>query len=159
MDDTQELLTKGIHPSISKSKVEPIYGSPIYTDLMFGKEAHSGIYIGDNKVVALRGDGEITESSLLEFTSHPTTVHQHIYVPYFKDNFDFPIGFASAGFRAMEMVGNKRRYNILIDNCHQFCSGYLTGNFENTGNFLWMLKDTIAELNEEAIRWKKWEWR
>lgn len=30
-----------------------------------------------------------------------------------------------------------------MDNCHQFSSGCITGNTENSDNFFWMLEDTL----------------
>ncbi|MCA1056964.1 hypothetical protein LCM10_18535 [Rossellomorea aquimaris] len=165
IDDSEGSLNKHkstiapIGLTANKSKVEPSFGSPIYTDLGFGTEGHSGIYVGNNKVVALKGNGEISECSLVDFTSHPTTVHQHIYVPYFTDAPYWSIGFPLAGSRAMAAVGKSRKYHVFMDNCHQFCSGCFTGDFENADNALWMLKDTIAKSHGEAIHWKKWDWK
>lgn len=54
------------------------------------------------------------------------------------------------------MVGKKRNYNLLLDNCHQFASGCITGDFENNDNFLFMLKHTAKEhLNLDT--WRVWD--
>lgn len=143
----------------SKNNNEPSYGSPIYTDIGFKISGHSGIYVGDNRVIALNGRGDISEVTLSEFVSHSTTIHQYIYVPYYKDYPEMAIGFAMAGARAEDMLGEKRRYNVFIDNCHHFCSGCLTGDFENADSFLWMLKNTVEEEHGESISWQKWKWR
>ena len=54
------------------------------------------------------------------------------------------------------MVGKSRDYNFIMDNCHQFTSGCLTGDFENADNFLWMLKDTAGEVLG-ADNWRLWD--
>ncbi|MGE7604680.1 lecithin retinol acyltransferase family protein [Peribacillus sp. NPDC097675] len=144
---------------ISKNSNEPSYGSPIYTDIGFSASGHSGIYVGNNRVIALNGMGDISEVTLLDFVSHPTTLYQHIYVPYYKHSLESAIGFAIAGARAKDILGEKRDYNVLMDNCHQFCSGCLTGDFENADNALWMLKHTVEKEHGEPISWQKWKWR
>lgn len=60
--------------------------------------------------------------------------------------------------RAECMVGNYRDYNLLIDNCHQFTSGCITGNFENSDNFTLFLKQRISEYmnNGDEVRLCRW---
>ena len=54
------------------------------------------------------------------------------------------------------MIGYKRNYNMVSDNCHQFTSGCLTGAFENADNALSMLK-TRAENTLRADNWRVWD--
>ncbi|MNE00608.1 hypothetical protein D3C80_930220 [compost metagenome] len=54
------------------------------------------------------------------------------------------------------MVGQTRSYNFLLDNCHQFTSGCLTGDFENSSNFLWMMKDE-AKKTLSVNNWRFWD--
>ena len=57
--------------------------------------------------------------------------------------------------RALAMVGQRRNYNFLLDNCHQFCCGCLTGEFNNNNKFLWQLKK-IAKQEIQAKEWRIW---
>ena len=115
-------------------------------------QEHSGIYIGGGEVVSLDGDGDVVSESLDEFREG-----QSIYVSCRRkmrrpSSFGRPISFdgkavgdGEVADRAEDMVGSSRSYNPILDNCHQFASGCLTGDFENSDNFLWMLKDTASE--------------
>ncbi|MCM3624333.1 hypothetical protein M4D70_19080 [Brevibacillus borstelensis] len=134
----------------------PAYGALVYCELGFGSMEHSGIYVGGNRIIDLDGKGNIKKVSLNEFTSHISTVDTEIWVPCDKEG--NPIGLSYAGDRAVNMLGGKRDYNLILDNCHQFASGCITGNFENADNFLWMLKDTFAKTFRNSVVWKKWEW-
>ena len=51
------------------TKVMPEKGSVLYCDLSFGIAEHSGIYVGDNRIVHLNGKGEIEAVSPAEFLS------------------------------------------------------------------------------------------
>jgi hypothetical protein len=153
------LVSEPLKNQLIKNNNQPSYGSPIYTDIGFKVSGHSGIYVGNNRVIALNGRGNISKVTLSEFVSHPTTIYEHIYVPYYRHSPERAIGFAMAGARAEEMLGKKRDYNMFIDNCHQFCSGCLTGDFENADNALWMLKHTVEKEHGDQIYWQKWKWR
>ena len=54
------------------------------------------------------------------------------------------------------MVGKRRNYNVILDNCHQFSSGCLSGNYENPHNFFWMVKYE-AKKYLHADQWRVWE--
>ncbi|GAB6557998.1 hypothetical protein bcgnr5378_07090 [Bacillus cereus] len=136
---------------------EPGLGAPIFCDLGFGYIDHSGIYIGNNRVVQLNGKGSIEEVSLDGFTSNITTVNKKVVVP--ADRYTgAPISFMDSYERALEMVGNRRNYNMIIDNCHQFTAGCVTGDFEEQNNFLVFLKSTVGEQYGSKITWRRWYW-
>lgn len=147
-----------INTTKSEKKIEPIFGSVIYTALGFGTCEHSGIYVGNQKVIALNGKGDIVENTLEEFTGHLTTFNHEIYFPFDKD-YEWAIGFSDAASRAKEMLGKSREYHLLFDNCHQFCAGCLSGDYENARNFLWMLQDDVKEKYGDRVIWKKWDWK
>lgn len=159
VDDVVDTIEKetGIS-NLGTKDIEPSYGSPIYSPFGQNFSGHSGIYIGGRKVIALSGNGNISEVSLDEFTNHPAIINRDIYVPFYKDQ-EWSIGFPIAGARALEKLGSNRNYHIIMDNCHQFCSGCITGDFENADNALWMLKDTVSNTHGESIRWRKWKWK
>lgn len=152
-----EAMDKLRNRKMKRLNLEPSFGSVIYTELGFGLMEHSGIYVSDGEIIDLSGTGNIRKVSFQEFTGHLTTVNHEIYVPCY-DDLDSTISFPEAGQRALEIEGNFRNYNLILDNCHQFSAGCLTGDFENSNNFLWMLKDTAKRELGEDIVWKKWDW-
>lgn len=135
-----------------RESAHPAIGSVVYCDLVFGYMEHSGIYVGNNKIVHLSSLGEVEAVTPPEFVEGTTAMN--IYISC-KD--DFAIGSSIVSNRALDMLGHKRDYNFLINNCHQFSAGCLTGDFENNAcNFLWMLKDK-AEDSLQANTWRQWD--
>lgn len=61
--------------------------------------------------------------------------------------------------RAKQMIGRQRDCHFLLDNCHQFISGCITGKFQNSDNYFWMVCYTIKmELNNgNSIEWLVWD--
>ena len=135
---------------------EPAIGSVLYCDLAFGLAAHSGIYIGDNTIVHLNGDGRVKTTLPDEFLDRLDGLNTAISI-YVSCNDTTPVGSESTALRAINAIGNERSYNILFDNCHQFTTGCLTGDFNNNAsNFLWMLK-MKADAHTNANSWRVWD--
>ncbi len=143
-------LLEGIVDSC-RDKVTPKIGSIIYCDLAFGYMEHSGVYIGDNKIVHLSGKGRIEVVSAKEFISGTTACN--IYVSC-RDSQS--VGSANVAQRALSQVGQHRNYNFILDNCHQFTAGCLSGCFNNSCNFLWMLKNE-SKKNIFSDSWNHWD--
>jgi hypothetical protein len=137
---------------------EPAVGTVVYCELLFGNETHSGIYVGNKKIVDLNGKGEIKQVSLKEFTSNLTTLNSEVWFPCDVDT-GHAIGSSIIANRASEMIGKYRNYNLVLDNCHQFSSGCISGDYENADNFIWMLKDTFQKKFNNKIKWVKWNWK
>ncbi len=129
----------------------PEKGSVLYCDLSFGIAEHSDIYVGDNRIVHLNGKGEIEAVSPAAFLS--PFVLQDIYVSCMENS---AVGSERVATRALSMVGKKRNYNLVMNNCHQFTTGCLTEDFENSSNLLTFLKmqakDTLG-----ADTWHLWD--
>lgn len=134
-----------------RDKVHPKIGSILYCDLAFGYMDHSGIYIGNNQIVHLSGDGNIEIVSPKEFIDGGTACS--IYVSCQDTS---AVGSANVAKRAKNMIGTSRNYSFIFNNCHQFSAGCLSGDFENSHNFLWMLKDESAKwLGSDT--WRYWD--
>ena len=88
-------------------------GSVLYCDLTGSFLEHSGIYVGDNRIVHLNGKGEIEAVSPAEFLS--LFALQDIYVSCMENS---AIGSERVATRALSMVGKKRNYNLVMNNCH-----------------------------------------
>lgn len=134
-----------------------IEGSVVYQNLdlpvpgLGGVFDHSGIYVGDHRVVSLSGDGGIIEQGTANFIEGGW--NRPIWA---SCKGGLAVGKPSVAKLARKKVGESREYNILFDNCHQFTSGCLTGDFESADNFLTFLKDTVRrELG--ADNWRVWD--
>jgi hypothetical protein len=145
-------LRKSFIDNVLKDKVEPTLGSVLHCSL-FGVE-HTGIYIGNNEIVELLGNGKICCSTPNEFIDNTNAIS--IYVAC---NENKPLGGNKIARRAKEMIGNTRDYNLLLDNCHQFTSGCIIDNFENSNNYFLFLEDIIREYlnNGDKIEWRVWD--
>lgn len=143
-------LAESFIDNVIRDKVSPKIGSVVYCEMAFGAAEHSGIYVGDGKIVELSGDGIIRKVSAYDFMDSKIPTARSIYVSSQKGR---AIGSEKVAERALKMVGSRRDYNIIMDNCHQFSAGCLTGDFNNSNNFLWMLK------HEAEKRWGSLEWR
>ena len=127
-------------------------GSVVYCGILFGQAEHSSIYVGRNSIVSLSDEGVIVKENPQEFLDGMTK-GDTIYVSCKGKS---PVGGREAAKRARDMIGKRRDYNLILDNCHQFTSGCLTGDIENAGNFLWMLK-MAAEKTLGADTWRAWD--
>ena len=144
----------GILYNVFRAQVAPTKGSVVYCDLISGIAEHSGIYVGDNEIVQLSGSGEIKLVDPKEFVENTTGMS--IYVSCYEDE---AVGDVQVAERARSQVGRSRDYNLFTDNCHQFSAGCLTGDFENSNNFLWMLMDEASNVlgcNTWRV-WSEWE--
>lgn len=141
--------------NVCRDKVSAKPGSVLYFEMAFGAAEHSGIYVGNGEVVELSGEGDIQQVSVPEFLCVPALVDTAISI-YVSSKDGHAVGSQAVARRARSMVGSRRNYNLILDNCHQFTSGCLTGDFENADNFLWMLKDT-AKKRLGADEWRVWE--
>lgn len=143
--------------NVVKKKVKPLTGSIVHCDLMAGLAEHSGVFtIG--KIVELEGSGSIREINPETFMG--SSIMRTAISIYVACNAEGEVlNDYNISLRAREMVRKKRDYNLILDNCHQFTSGCITGNFENADNFFWMLNETISkELNDgEPVVWLVWD--
>ena len=141
--------------NVLRDKVYPVKGSVVYCDLGFGLAEHSGIYVGNNRIVHLDGSGLIECVSPREFISRLNGLNSAISI-YVSCVGSSAVGAGDVAKRAVGMIGESRAYNVVLDNCHQFSSGCMTGDFDNSDNFLWMLKRTSQE-RIGSDTWRVWE--
>lgn len=137
-----------------KGRILPVRGSVVYCDLTLGNgiAEHTGIYIGNNKIVHLNRHGFIEAVSPKQFLSGWTTGF-NIYVSCQGDS---AVGCDEAADFAESKIGCTRNYNVFMDNCHQFSAGCLIKDPENYNNFLWFLKNE-AKKRLGADNWRLWD--
>lgn len=148
---TESFIDNVIRDTVDKPKV----GSIVYCDLAAGNAEHSGIYVGYNKIVHLNGDGLIESVTPKQFIDRLGGFNTAISI-YVSCNGLKPVGSKEAAKRAKKMVGIRREYNLLLDNCHQFSAGCLSGDFENANNFMWILKKEASK-RINANSWRVWD--
>lgn len=131
--------------------VKPVPGSVVYCDLGFGFIEHSGIYIGNGRIVALERDGRIVSRTPEGFTKGTTA-----FCIYVSCSGNHAVGSREAAERARDKIGCRRNYNVATDNCHHFSYGCLTGDFESS---VVMLRQLKAECRETlgAESWCVWD--
>lgn len=140
--------------NVFRDKVSsPAVGSMVYCDLLLAE--HSGIYIGDGKIVQLDGGGLIEVVNHEVFMDRLDGLNTAISI-YVSCHGTTPVGNPQAAELARAMIGEQRDYNILIDNCHQFTAGCLIGDFNNSFNFFPALKQ-LAEESLCADNWRVWD--
>ena len=152
--DSPHRRSESIVEKLLHENVEPGVGALIYCELFTAE--HSGIYLGNNQIAQLSGKGNIEIVSPAQFTSNITTLDRDIFIPVTRDG--SPIHCKIAAHNARIMIGHKRNYNLLLDNCHQFSAGCITGNFENNDNFLVFAKQSFYDEVGTTVKWKRWKW-
>lgn len=157
---SNSLCSQDIYRAIQNNNIptidSPTRGSVVFCELLTWAE-HSGIYIGSDKIIHLNGDGIVEEVNSKEFVARlggaNSLLTNKIYVSCRNASVAYSIEVAR---RAEKMLGSRRNYHMIFDNCHQFTSGCLTGNFENSDNFFWMLKDKIYT-TLDADNFREWD--
>ncbi len=112
-----------------KSVVKPEIGSVVFVGLVARFAEHSGIYIGDNRIVSLSGKskgGRIVAEDPEKFVAGCTG--NNIYVSY---QGEYAVGSKLVAERARSKIGEIKKYNLFFRNCHQFTAGCLLGDFSN----------------------------
>ena len=140
---------------------QPRIGSVVYCDLFGELAAHSGIYIGRNKIVSVSGSvsgsgrsgsGKAVKESPREFTSGGTG--STIYVSCKGAS---PVGDPHVAERALKMVGKSIAYDVVGNNCHRFTFGCLTGDFKSENYTLFQIR-MEAEKRLGGDDWRVWDW-
>lgn len=138
--------------------IEPAIGSLVYCQLSTAE--HSGIYIGEGKIIELTGKGYVNLVTPKGFTNNLFSTDKDIFIPVNRQTRK-PMGNISIATRAKLNTWRKRDYNVLKDNCHQFSVGCMTDNFENDCNYLVNAKQEYAKnigIAQSEIIWTRWKW-
>lgn len=129
VDNVPYYLKKSKYSLFSNFLDDPIQllpGAIVVVDLGFFAE-HTGIYIGDGKIVELYGDGSVNTVSKKDFimggyknNDFSFRTGLHIYSASYDGNV---IASQDVANRAKELIGKKINYSTLKNNCHML-SGY-----------------------------------
>jgi len=135
-------------------KVTPKPGSVIYCKLGVMAE-HTGIYIGNDEIIHLDGSGKVEKVSAAQFVRRLGGLNPAFTI-YVSCKDATPVYRQNAVRRALEGMEGSREYNLIMDNCHQFTIGCVTGDFGNSSNFFtlleWKLETELGHNN-----WRVWD--
>jgi hypothetical protein len=148
----------------TEESVEPEIGSVVFCKLA-GNAEHTGVFIGhlgedDKCIVELRGNGDVSLVTPQEFLDGPSGIRLTgiaIYVSCDEN------GCSLRNYQVAELakakINSQRDYNLLVDNCHQFTCGCLSGDFENSSNFFWMMEEDVKKYLNQGydITWRNWD--
>lgn len=145
-------LTESLIDNVFRENVTPVPGAILHCSL-YGVE-HTGIYLGSHSIIELQRTGEIRITTPKGFISGTNAIT--IYVAC---NGTSPLGSDIISDRAQSMAGKSRRYNVLLNNCHQFTSGCISGDFESFNKTFFLLEELIkGKLNSgKEINWRAWD--
>ncbi|TKF29744.1 hypothetical protein FCV50_15335 [Vibrio kanaloae] len=147
-------LSKSLIQNLFWKTNSPIRGSIVYCDLAFGTAEHSGIYIGNGRIIHRNGNGLIEDVSVNQFLTNTTAIS--IYISCNAQG--NAVGSESCAQTAEGMLGVQTDYSLLNENCHQFCSHCLSGDiFSNTFTLTQLKRDALLHI--QASQWRVWDLR
>jgi len=95
--------------------VEPVVGALLCCGIG-GLLDHTGIWVGDNTILELDGNGLIKPISSQRFTQERSG--EHIFIAC--DSVGKPLASELAAQRAIAQIYEYRDYHVIENNCHQF---------------------------------------
>ena len=135
---------------------QPQRGSVVFCRLV-GMLEHTGICIGDDRIVHLDGSGLVEEVGPSEFMSRIDGANPSLTVYCSCDVLGVPIGRKEFAERAERRLGQARQYNLLVDNCHSFTSECVTGGSDILdGSFLCL--ETRLRFQHGHDQWRATCW-
>jgi uncharacterized protein YaaW (UPF0174 family) len=136
----------------------PRIGSIVRCDLIGGIIDHSGIYIGNGRIIEIynnNGLAEVKEVNYTEFVNSSTLrTGTAIYIAVDKSTNQIIVD-VNIATEAKKHLGLKKQYSLLEDNCHTFVDKCLSKDTFASSVFFRDLSKKIAHLtNTQAIDWK-----
>ena len=128
-------LCESLVKNVFYDKVEPCVGSVVKVDLVGGLAVHSGIYVGDGKIVEVTnidGAAAVRRVSTTEFINGPggffrTGVYIYVACKKARNGTCVPMGAQGIADRANAAVDHVSTYDLVTNNCHLFTEYCVTG--------------------------------
>ena len=140
--------------TLASPEVTPVKGCILKCDLGVLLE-HTGLYIGNGKIVSLNRHSQIRVENEHSFFPPGTNPESNrIYAACYGKT-DEVLFASEIARRAKKKVNQKTPYNVLFNNCHRFTTGCITGNFENDVVSFSQLEEVILAYQEHLHR-KPW---
>lgn len=132
-------LAESVYKNVLCDKVLPLPGSILKVALLMNpvdSACHTGIYVGNNRIVEMTNDGgagiiqEVTPRHFLSYSLYRTGVFIYVACGR-KDGKYYPLADPETAERALKAVGDRTKYNILLDNCHLFTEYCIAGSCDS----------------------------
>ena len=138
-------------------KIVPATGSIVYCRLTPVAE-HSGVYVGDGKIVHRDGAGYLEVVSPQKFIARLNGKNNAVSI-YVSCCGKDAAGSKEVAERALAAVRAPRHggYSLLFKNCHQFCKYCLTGGEQKTRDFSFMSLEHTLKKVYKFNKWREWE--
>ena len=150
-------LAESFVDNVMKETVVPVAGSVLYCELLFDAASHTGIYVGEGEIVHLDGSGKIEKVSAEQFLNRLDGFNSAMSI-YVSCKGDEAVGSEAIAKRASEMAGKHLDYHLVLNNCHKFTSGCITGDFESSNVLLENVRQQASE-HLDADNWLVWEYK
>ncbi|TWX55681.1 hypothetical protein [Colwellia hornerae] len=131
----------------TSEKVKPEIGAIVCCGVG-GLLDHTGIWIGDDTIVELDGNGLIKAISVARFTKERSG--KYIFIAC--DSKGKPIASELAAQRAQQQIFQYRDYHLIENNCHQFIWQCFKPDDDNLTTFK-ALNFRLARLFDRKIYW------
>lgn len=147
MKEVGESFVKNVFCDI----VKPVVGSVLKCDLAGGAVSHTGIYIGNDRIVEvteINHQAKVRIVNPREFLSGDgllrTGVYIYIAAAKGSDGKYTAIHSASIAQRALMALGSRGKYSLVSNNCHMFTRYCING--ENDDSPVWSADSLLGEL-------------
>lgn len=111
-------LAKSFYDNVLRDAVEDIPPGAIISCDIYCVE-HSGVFIGDNKIVHLNGDGLVEAVSPESFLDRLDGLNNALSI-YVACRGDSAMGSRDTAQYARDRIGERLDYNMFLNNCHRF---------------------------------------
>ena len=144
----------------ANASVFPVKGSVVCCYLGMGTDFmdHSGVYVGDGKIVHRDGNGylAIVPSEIFIKRLGGRNCASSIYV---SCRGEYAVGSDETARKALEAVSDSRHcgYNLLKKNCHHFCQFCLTGEIAQWPFFPFTSLESILSKTYGFDNWREWK--
>ena len=140
----------------TNKQVLPVEGSIVCC--LLGLADHSGVYVGDGRIIHRDGMGIIADVSPREFLARLDGWNPAVTV-FVSCREDEPVGSRDTALRARGALFDPRHegYNLITRNCHQFCHYCLTGKTDNGAtDFTFLSLEHEMRKVLHATSWRAW---
>lgn len=131
----------------TEQEVEPTLGSIVCCGIG-GILDHTGIWVGDDTIIELDGNGLIKPLSSKRFTKERSG--KKIFVAC--DSTGTPLSSEVAAQRAIAQIYQYRDYHVIENNCHQFIWQCIKPNDEGLTTFK-ALNMRLAKFHNKKVYW------
>lgn len=134
---------------LTEQQVKPVAGAIVCCGIG-GVLDHTGIWVGEDTIIELDGNGLIKPVSAQRFTD--TRTGKGIFIAC--DSLGVPLASEMAAYRAVAQIFQVRDYHLLDNNCHQFIWECFQTDSKKITTFK-ALSLNVADLFDRVVYWDR----